>query len=590
MFYQILFIIFVLIIFSIIGVWEFLVFQKNKKEKQDLIKREQEAKYRIYEISILNELNDKIGYSLGAENIADVIIRSLSDIVEYSLVSYILPLPEKIIFRADIKDPVSYNFVEQIKLSMKTDLSVALGTDFKNLKIEEKLWGNTLSQEQNQKVGSIFSVPLVISGKVVGLLGVANLKPNFYNEKQISTVQKIAQLAGQAVTRLQEVIEAENSKLNAMVASMSDGVVMTDTDYRILVANPSAKKFVGLEEKQDLSINDFINGLSSKIDLKDKIEEGVRLDKVFVSEEISVNEKFFKIVVSPVKGKNKTLGCVIVFRDITKEKEIEQIKADFTSMIVHELRSPLDSIKKILEMIRNSKLKKQKQEEYLQLIYGSSSDMLELVNNLLDVAKIEAGKFELKKQPSDIKEIIKGRILFFDIASKNAKINLQSQIQENIPENINFDPHMVSEVLNNFISNAIKFNIENGNVVVQALIHKQGQNIQETAKQSKIEWFLKKDSLEVSDSLVVAVTNTGRGIPGDQIGKLFNKFFQVKTDFAQKQGTGLGLAIAKSIAESHGGIVGVDSIEGKGATFYFTLPLEEDSKNSEILKEIPIKK
>lgn len=578
------------IIISIIGLWEFLIFKKNQKHNQDLQTREQEAKYKLFEISILNNLNERIGYSLGPENIIEAIINSLSDITDYSAVSYMIPLPEKIIFRSEIKDPISYNFIQEVKKNLLDSLSAVLNFDFKNTQIDEKLRGASVSQDPGQKPESSFLVPLKISGKVVGMLLVSSTKKNFYKEKEISIVQKISELAGNAVTRLQDAVEAENSKMNAMVSSMTDGVVMTDMDYRILVANPAAKKVAGLEEKQDLSIQDFINGLSSKIDLKDKIEEGVRLEKIFISDEISANERFYKIIVSPVKGRNKIFGCVIVFRDITKEKEIEQIKADFTSMIVHELRSPLDSIKKMLEMIRNSKMKKQKQDECLQLIYTSSSDMLELVNNLLDVAKIEAGKFELKKQPSNIKETIKSRILFFDIASKDAKVNLSSQLENNLPEKLDFDPHMVSEVLNNLISNAIKFNKENGSIVVQALLHKQGNDLKKEAEEAGIKWFIEKDSLKVQDSLVVAVTNTGAGIPKDQIGKLFNKFFQVKAVFAQKQGTGLGLAITKSIIESHGGIVGAESTEGQGATFYFTLPLQEELKTEKKLEDIPIKK
>ena len=213
------------------------------------------------------------------------------------------------------------------------------------------------------------------------------------------------------------------------------------------------------------------------------------------------------------------------------------------------------------------------------MIYGSSSDMLELINNLLDIAKIEAGKFELMKQKSDIKKVIDSRVLFFDISAKDANVKLTDCFGGDLPVAVDFDPHTISQVLNNLISNAIKFTKENGAVVVQALLHKKGESLEKEVKDSGIKWFIKKDMADIPDSLVVAVTDNGIGIPQDQIGKLFNKFSQAKNNFVEKGGTGLGLAITKSIVDSHGGTVGVESIEGQGSTFYFTLPIGEPLNN-----------
>jgi len=385
-------------IFILLGIVEIFIFFKNKKIKDYLVKREEDDKRRIYETSILNELSDKIGSSLNAKNVIGVIAGSLPDFVNCSSVSYMLLSPEKIVFGVYIKKLVSRRFIDQVKEKMINSMSAVLSADFKNTAIEETLWGSDLTEESNSQVRSFFNIPLAISGKVIGLITVADMQADFYKEKEMTGLYKIVQRISYEVTRLQEVVDSENSRLNAMVSSMADGVIMTDMDHRILVVNPAAKRAVGLENKKDLSISDFAAGLQGKFDLKDKIEEGVRLEKVFLSDEISLQSGFFKIVISPVRDKWRPLGCVIVFRDITHEKEVEKIKEDFTSMIVHELRSPLDSIKKMIEMMRQSEIKKAKQAECFQMIYGSSSDMLELVNNLLDIAKIEAGKFDLKKQ------------------------------------------------------------------------------------------------------------------------------------------------------------------------------------------------
>lgn len=564
-----------IIFFILIAIAAFFSFLDNRKFKKDLVKREEDAKHKMYEIAILKELGDRIGYSLNIQNIVEVITGSLRQFIEYSAVSYMLFDPEKIIFKVHLEKSVSRRFIDDIKAKMMASIFVLLNNDFKNVKTEEILSGAILNDELNFQVRSFFHIPLVIAGKVVGLLTVADSKAGFYKEEEMTVLYKIAQQAAQAVTRLQDVVQSEQSKLNAMVASMTEGVVMTDMDYRILVVNPAARHALGLENKSDLTIFDFIDGLSGKFDFRGKVEESVKLDQIFLSDEVVLESGSYQMAVSPVKNNGKILGCVVIFRDITHEKEVEKIKEDFTSMIVHELRSPLDSIKKMIELMRVSQVKKAKQEECFQMIYGSSSDMLELINNLLDIAKIEAGKFALTKIPSDIKEIIQSRVLFFDIAAKDAKVKLTSQVAKDVPDKIDFDPHTISQVLNNLLSNAIKFNKEAGSVVVQALLHKKEQGTATEAKEAGINWFIKNDIVDLPDSLVVAVTNTGAGIAPAQINKLFNKFFQVKTVFAQKGGTGLGLAITKSIIDSHGGVVGAESIEGQGATFYFTLPINK---------------
>lgn len=571
-----------IIIFILAVVAVVVVLQRNKnlkfflaKREADLAKREEETKQKLYEIAILSELSDKMGYSLGAQNVIEIIIGSLKDFIDYSSVSYMMPLPEKLIFRTYLEKPVSSRFVRNVREKMIDSFSALLKEDLKNKTIEENLWGTNINDNSTEEVQSFFTIPLIISGKVTGLICVADARANFYKEKEITAVNKIAEQATTAVTKLQEVVESEKSKLNAMVASMTDGVIMTDMDFRVLVVNPAARKALGFENKNEISISDFDAVLKGKIDLKDKIEESVRLEKFFLSDEIALGNGFFKIAVSPVKDNWKSLGCVAVFRDVTHEKEVAQIKEDFTSMIVHELRSPLDTIKKMIGMLRVSDSVKAKRMECYQMVYSSSSDMLELINNLLDIAKIEAGKFELLKQKSDIEKIIESRILFFGISAKDANVKLESKFGKDIPNDVEFDPHTVSQVLNNLISNAIKFTKENGAIAVQALLHRKGENVADEAKEAKIDWFIKKDFADTPDSLVVAVTDNGVGIAPDQLTKLFNKFTQAKNNFVEKGGTGLGLAITKSIVESHGGIVGAESVEEKGSTFYFTLPINQ---------------
>lgn len=545
-------------------------FYRNKKLLADLQKREGDTRRRMYELSILKELGDRIGYSLNVQNIIDIITGSLHQFIGYSAVSYMFLEPERVIFKVHLEKSVSRRFIDDIKVRMLKSVSALSGLDFQKTRVEEILSGAVLAEEIDSPVNSFFNIPLVIAGKVVGVLTIADTETGLYKEEEMTILYKITQQASHQVTKLQEVVTTEQMKLNAMMESMAEGVVMTDLDYRILVVNPAAKKAIGAEDKKEITVFDFVDKLSGKFDFRGRIEESVKLDKVFISDEVPLGERFYQIVVSPVKN-TKTgqvdpiLGSVTIFRDTTHEKEVQKMKEDFTSMIVHELRSPLDGVKKIIELIRTTKVKKEQQTNYFQMMYHSSSDMLELINNLLDVAKIESDKFKIEKQPSKIRETVENRLNLFKVAAEDAKLKLVSNISKDVPEIVNFDQRTISQVLNNLISNAIKFSNEGGKIVVNVDLHKKGDS---TLLGKKNEEFAK-----VSDCLLVSVADNGKGIPQEEIGKLFIKFSQAKNAFTQKAGTGLGLAIVKSIIESHGGMVGVESVEGQGSTFYFTVPI-----------------
>jgi signal transduction histidine kinase len=577
------------ILFIIIGLFILIVgvfsYWESRKFKIDLKTREAEMKRRMYEIAILKELSDRVGYSLNIQNIIDIITGSLHQFIDYSATSYVLIEPEKIIFKAHLEKSVSRHFLNDIKGRIIKSLSALLDSDLSKIRIEEIISGAIIVDELSEPVKSFFNIPLVIANKVVGVLTIAHTKAGLYKEEEMTILYKIVQQASQAVTRLQEVVEIEERKLNAMVESMTEGVVMTDKDYRVVVVNPAVKKIIKIEDKEEITIFDFIDKLGEKFDIRGKLEESVKLDKVLFSNEVLIGERFYQISVSPVKSRllnsdgDEKLGGVVIFHDVTHEKEVEKMREDFTSMMVHELRSPLDATTKIIDMMKGKRLVKAKRDEYLGMIYNSSSEMLGLVNNLLDVAKIEAGKFQVFKNPTSIRESIKERVVFFETLAKDSNIKLKAVFDENIPAEINFDKQRTSQVLNNFISNSIKYSREGTITTINTIYHVAGANIAEEAAKVDIKWFLVENISKLNqlpNSIVVAVTDFGSGISKDGIDKLFSKFNQIgpNTPVADsKRGSGLGLVVAKGIIESQGGIVGVESKEGEGSTFFFTIPI-----------------
>ncbi len=579
--------IFLIIILGILSIfsWLFLLY-KNKKINEAQTKKEEDMNNRMYELAILKELGDRVGYSLDIHQIVDIITGSLHQFIEYSAVSYMLVNPENITFKIHLEKSVSRGFIDDVKNRMLGSLSALLNKEFKENNVNEILSGAILVESVDSKVNSFFNIPLVIGGKVVGVLTVAHTQAGLYKEDEMTILYKITNQASKAVTKLQEVVATEQKKLNAMVESMADGVVMTDLDYRILVINPSAKKAIGLEDKEELSIFDFIDNLGGKFDIRGRLEESVKLNKNYSSERIPLGDKFFKIFVFPVKNKisedkEDILGAVVIFHDVTAQVEMEKIQKNFTSMLVHELRSPLDGIKRISTVLREEKIgvEDSRYEEYLQMIFQNSSSMLNLVSDILDVSKLEAGKFTIRKKDSSIVDTINRRISFYKVSAKDLGIKINVSFGKNIPEKIPFDTEGIEHVLNNIISNALKFTKKHGEINLVIFVHNKNSDVQEEAEKAG---YKQKFSLPIEDdkgksTLLVLVSDTGIGIKKESIPNIFKKFKQLNSDdnsIYTKRGTGLGLVISKGIVESHGGEIGVVSEEGVGSTFFFTIPIE----------------
>lgn len=556
-----------------------------RRIKQGIYQKDIEIKRRLYELAILKEISDRTGYSLNVQNILDVIMGSLNQFIEYSAVSYMLIKPSKIVFKADLERSVSTQFVKDVRERMLGSLAALAGRDFANTEIEEIITGAITLDVTLDPVRSYFNIPLVIGGELVGVLTVSHTKAGLYKESEMEILYKIVNQASQAVTKLEDVIKMEQGKIAAMLESMLEGVVMTDREYHVIAANPASKFIIGFTEDSTPSIFNFIDALGGTFDIRGKLEESIKLDKILTIEELFFQEKYYKVVVSPVKSnigatKGQVLGGVVIFHDITHEKEAEKMRSDFTSMMVHELRSPLGNIKKIGEMMRSSKVLEDKKasSEYVSMLYESSSSMLDLVNDLLDVAKLESGKFSIEKQQIDVLEILAERVKFFEASARDLGISLELAVSQGVPQSIFADPKRVTQVVNNLFSNSLNYTSKGGKATALCFVHKKGNALNEEAKGALVPWFSENMiplPESTPDSVVIGVTDTGEGISPSNIERLFNKFTQFASSVRSSghKGTGLGLVIVKGIVEAHGGVAGVGSKEGSGSTFYFTIPL-----------------
>ena len=554
-----------------------------KKREKEITKEREESTRRLYELAILKELGERVGYSLNVEEILQMITGSLKQFMDYTAVGFVVITPEKLKISTHLEQSVGQAFLSEMKDKMIASLSALTDKTFDLSAIDEVVSGAIAIDGDKQKVGSLFNIPLVISGAVAGVLTVAHIDAGLYKEEDMTILYKITGQASEAVSRLQEVVKMEKGKLNAMVESMGDGVLMTDTEYRVVVANPAIKKIIKAETEKEVSIFDFVDALGGKFDIHGRLEEVVTNKNPYVSERININDSFFEIGVYPVlhsalKGGNQTLGAVVVFHDITKEIELEKVREEFASMIVHELRSPLDGIKKIIELVVSGPIlgEPDKLKEYLNMAHQSSASMLELVNDILDLSKLQAGKFEITKEKANIKEVVENRISFYKISADAKKLSLSASFSGNLPESAEFDPQAVRQILNNFISNAMKFTSQGGSILVSAFAIKPGEPVPPDLAREKANVFPEIADIKIqTPSLCVVVSDTGIGIPEASLPDLFHTYKQVKlnTGDSENRGTGLGLVIAKGIVEAHKGTISVVSKEGTGSSFFFTIPL-----------------
>jgi len=347
-------------------------------------------------------------------------------------------------------------------------------------------------------------------------------------------------------------IEEERNKTRATLINLTDGLIVFDQEDKITLVNPAAEKVLGLEEKQAIgktigqisgvpNLTKLYNSLGRKIEWTGQKYE-VILEKPF--------QRFFQVSITPSVVDKEVIGMILVLHDVSREKEIDRLKSEFVSIAAHQLRTPLSAIKWSLRLILDGDVGKitKKQAEILGKGYQSNERMITLINDLLNVARIEEGRLVYNAQPGSIEEII--------VKSVDDLNNLANQKQVKVVFNkprkalpkINIDKEKIALVIQNIIDNAIRFNKPNGDVTVS----------------------VKRDKINIE----VMVKDNGIGIPSAQKDRIFTKFFRADNAVrSEVEGSGLGLFICKNIIEAHGGTIRFESEKDQGTTFYFTLPI-----------------
>ncbi|HZQ29500.1 MAG TPA: GAF domain-containing sensor histidine kinase [Patescibacteria group bacterium] len=533
---------------TIFGILAIAISIKEERLRKAVKIQTQEQKQKLFQIQILKEIQDRIGYSLDIEEIIDVLTGSLKHLFPYSTASSMVIKEDRIVFKTYIEERVSHQFVQSVKQSMMASLQALLpaqaGLPTLPKKIEDVVTGAPFNDINVSSFSSFFHIPLVVNNKVVGIINISSTQKNLYKESEMTILYQITEQASNALTRLQQVLETEKGKLTSMIASLADGVFMLDNEKRILIINDAAKRF--LQVSSTPTFFDVLNAFPREYDLGGRIEK-VGITKLPVQEqEAQIGNKIFQIFITPVLSPelSKTLGVAVLLHDITLERNLAKEKEDFTNMMVHELRAPLTAIKDSAELMTEKKLEPSEYNQLLSIINSQAKLLLEQVTDVLDASKIEAGRLVLSRQQANLSEIIQSVYKIFQPVAQKKNITVSTQIQSLPP--LLIDRIRINQVLNNLISNSIKFTNDGGKIKIAAL--------------------------QKGNSVEVSVSDTGIGIPLDKQRDIFSKFYQVG-GVEHKDGTGLGLFIVKGIIEAHKGSVTLNSEEGKGTTISFTIPI-----------------
>ena len=346
---------------------------------------------------------------------------------------------------------------------------------------------------------------------------------------------------------------AEKHHTEAIIFSISDAVIVTNRFDELILANEKAEKLLGFRLNTSLRKNiERILSDSALVRLiRDARSHGRSATRKVV--EYSVDRKgaprTFTVTLSCVVTPNDEVsGVVAVLHDVTREKEIAQMKTDFVSNVSHELKTPLASIKAYIEMLVDGEAQdEQTRGEFYEIIAGETDRLHRLIENILNISRIESGMVKVVREPISLTGVVK-QVL--DVAAPQAKLKNVELVEQLAPVfyQVEADHDMIYQAAMNMVSNAIKYTPEGGKITVDVSVDEQ------------------------RGVAVCSVADTGAGIPLKDLPHIFDKFYRVKANKKLAKGTGLGLTLVKHIIETvHDGNLSVTSEGGKGSTFVFEL-------------------
>jgi len=373
-------------------------------------------------------------------------------------------------------------------------------------------------------------------------------KGKFTTEVPILTNDEIGELAlafnqmGKQLNFHITALRQEKEQLSSILSSMADGVITLNRDGDKIVINPPAQQFLDIWHFEDQN-QSKLPGEIIKL-----LEEVIHEEREAIAE-ISIQGRYYVILMTPLYDQNFIRGAVAVIRDMTEERKLDKLQKDFVANVSHELRTPLSLMQGYSEAIIDDIAEsREDKNELAKIIHDEAMRMSRLVNELLDLAKIEAGHIQLNTESIDVSSFIKRVSMKFDNILKEKEITLK--INKNLRSKVAyFDDDQIEQVLTNLLDNSIRHMEAEGTILI---------NLNNT-----------------EEKLILEIKDDGIGIDESDLPFIFERFYKVdkaRTRNGAKKGTGLGLAIVKNIVEAHNGTITVQSKKEKGTSFYIMIP------------------
>lgn len=365
-------------------------------------------------------------------------------------------------------------------------------------------------------------------------------------------LSELAEKQEEVIQQRTKKIEEEKNKTLSIVANFSDGLLVFNEKERIFLINPRAEKFLKIKSA------DIINKSPAELAGFPPIEPLIKIlgqsaKEIFRQELAMGKDLVLEVSKISLFNKKEKIGSLVTLHDITREKKIEAMKTEFVSLAAHQLRTPLSAIKWTVLMFLEGDLGKitAEQRSFLERTYISNERMISLINDLLNVARIEEGKYLYNLAVTDIAPMLEAEISSYKEESRKRGVKIIFEKPKDKLPKVMVEVEKIKLVIRNLVDNAIKYTNTGGSVNIFART--------------------------VGRKIEVSIKDTGIGIPEDEQNRVFGKFFRgFKPIRMETVGSGLGLFLAKNIIEAHGGKIWFDSKEGEGTTFYFTLPAAEE--------------
>ncbi len=439
--------------------------------------------------------------------------------------------------------------------------------------------------ENHIMINNNISVPVISREKVIGIINISNRKTD-YTDDTVNLLEEIALFLSPVLharierdrkekerkqyedellnhqLHLEELVNSrtvelmnERDRIDAIIRSVPDGVIVTDMKQRVILMNHSAEDLLGIcfQSVQNQPISLVIHEETLREKLKhviDRLKTEYEFDFVLHKEHNGL-DRIMHGKTSVIVGRDaKKQGTVTVLSDVTNLREIDRMKTEFISTAAHELRTPLTSIQGFSEiLLTRDNLNNDERKKYLNYINRQAVKLAKIVGDLLDVARIESGKgFTINREHCLIRTIVTDVIPYFENVKTNHKF--EACFPE-APITLFADKNLIEQVLKNLINNSVKYSPRGGTIRIEGR--------------------------EEGGFFIVSVEDQGIGMTPEQTARIFEKFYRVDASDSAPEGTGLGMTIVRYIVEKHGGKIWVESVYGKGTKVLFTIPLKEFS-------------